>query len=304
MITIQLSWLGSRKVGCSVATAVPARQLRCLNLGCGRRVRPGWQNVDAVASAPSVQKHNLLEGIPYPDNSFDVAYHSHLLEHFPRKDAPQFLKECHRVLASGGILRVVVPDLENIVRNYLRALEFAKRGKAGWNANYDWMVLELYDQAVRSESGGGWNAYLCQDPLPNWEFVQQRTGVEAREMLAVVRSQRATGGLRKPSLPSKLHFAFTHFPRVLKNKWTHVLLSKADYDALQLGRFRRGGEIHQWMYDSYSLARLLREAGFQDPRKMSATQSAIPNWPSHCLDNEPDGSICKPDSLFMEARKP
>ena len=286
-----------------MATAAPARQLRCLNLGCGRRVHPGWQNVDVVASSPLVRPHNLLEGIPYPDSSFDVVYHSHLLEHFPRKDAPRFLKECHRVLSPGGILRVVVPDLESIVRNYLRALDRAKRGKAGWSANYDWMVLELYDQAVRGESGGGWGAYLCQDPIPNWEFIQERTGGEAREMLAVVRSQTSSG-LRKPSLPAKVHFAFKHFPQVLRSKWTHALLGKADYDALQLGRFRRAGEIHQWMYDSYSLSRLLRDTGFQELRKLSARQSAIPNWPSYCLDTEPDGSTFKPDSLFMEARKP
>lgn len=287
-----------------MATAVPARQLRCLNLGCGRRVHPNWVNVDVVASAPSVRTHNLLEGIPYPDSFFDVVYHSHLLEHLPRKDAPRFLKECHRVLAPGGILRVVVPDLENIARNYLKALEWARRGKTGWSANYDWMVLELYDQAVRGESGGGWSAYLRQDPFPNWEFVQQRAGGEAREVLAGIRSQGIASMPRRPSLPSKLHFAISNFPSVLRNKWTHALLSKADHDALQLGRFRGGGEIHQWMYDSYSLARLLRDTGFQEPRELSATESAMPNWSSYCLDNEPDGSTYKPDSLFMEARKP
>jgi 2-hydroxychromene-2-carboxylate isomerase len=41
-----------------------------------------------------------------------VVYHSHVLEHLPKDAAPRFVGECYRVLAEGGILRVVVPDLD------------------------------------------------------------------------------------------------------------------------------------------------------------------------------------------------
>jgi SAM-dependent methyltransferase len=282
----------------------PSSELRYLNLGCGRRFHPAWRNVDFVASSPSVQAHNLRDGIPYPDASFEVVYHSHLLEHFPRELAPEFLEECYRVLKPGGILRVVVPDLENIVRNYLETLERAKLGLPGWDANYDWMLLELYDQTVREQTGGGWNAFLRQDPIPNWEFVHARAGAEAQGMLAEIQAQAAASLPESQSFVSKLGFVLKNFPRVFKNKLTRGLLSKSDYEALQLGRFRRGGEIHQWMYDCYSLARLLRNSGFLEPHKVAATESAIPDWASYCLDNEPDGSTYKPDSLYMEAKKP
>src|SRR5207253_10741586 len=74
--------------------------------------------------------------------------------------------------------------------------------------------------------------------------------------------------------------------------------------ALEIGRFRLAGESHQWMYDRYSLARLVLAAGFQDPVQQSATQSQIPAWPSFDLDTLPDGTVVKPDSLFMEATRP
>jgi hypothetical protein len=58
------------------------------------------------------------------------------------------------------------------------------------------------------------------------------------------------------------------------------------------------------MYDRYSLGVLLRNTGFQDIRVCRADESFIPNFNEYLLDLEADGSIRKPDSLFMEAQKP
>jgi SAM-dependent methyltransferase len=281
----------------------PISELNYLNLGCGRRFHPKWTNLDFVSGSPFVRAHNLLEGVPYPEETFDVVYHSHLLEHFSREAAPIFLRECYRVLRPSGILRIAVPDLEDIVRHYLNALDSARQGKEGSGANYDWMLLELYDQTVRGRSGGGWRAYLSQEAIPNWEFVEKRGGAEARELRASHRCGANGEGSSKVSLRARVHFILKNLPAIVRNKLLDAFLSKGEYEALQLGRFRRSGEIHEWMYDSYSLARLLRSLGFPEPRKVAATQSEIPDWTSYCLDNEPDGSTYKPDSLFMEARK-
>jgi hypothetical protein len=70
-----------------------------------------------------------------------------------------------------------------------------------------------------------------------------------------------------------------------------------------LGQFRLSGEVHQWMYDRFSLPRLLRQAGFQRVTRQTAHTSAIPGWPQYRLDTEPNGAVYKPDSLFMEATK-
>src|SRR5713101_3179889 len=75
----------------------------CLNLGCGERFHPAWVNVD-LAYLPGVMRCDLRDGIPFPDRSFSIVYHSHLLEHLPREHAPAFLLECNRVLQPGGIL--------------------------------------------------------------------------------------------------------------------------------------------------------------------------------------------------------
>ena len=58
------------------------------------------------------------------------------------------------------------------------------------------------------------------------------------------------------------------------------------------------------MYDRVSLRELLTQAGFVHFRCVGPMQSAIPNWNDYHLDTTPDGAICKPDSLFVEADAP
>src|SRR5262249_42002990 len=77
----------------------------------------------------------------------------------------------------------------------------------------------------------------------------------------------------------------------LRAKLLKVLLGEKDYRALELGRFRMGGEIHKWMYDHYSLGRALQQAGFAEPHAVGPTESRIPNWAEFHLDTEPDGSV-------------
>jgi len=124
-----------------------------VNFGCGMEVEDGWYNVDAGPTAllgsrkftfinkilygisgTSVHYtferynriikeiglyfHDLRRGLPFNDNSVDVIYHSHFLEHLYKEDAEKFLKECYRILKPGGLMRVVVPDLEVVLEMF------------------------------------------------------------------------------------------------------------------------------------------------------------------------------------------
>lgn len=270
-----------------------------LNLGCGSRFHPDWVNLDLKSSSPYVKAVDIRKGIPYPDQTFSVVYHSHLLEHLTKRAAVGFLRECNRVLVPGGVIRVVVPDLEQIVRAYLSILDKSTENTAELQYNYEWITLELLDQLVREHSGGEMGKYLRQVRIPNLKFIYERIGGEARGI--VTAAQNA-----KPPVKKQRHLIRTisHFPAHLKIKLTRHLLGTEDYSALELGRFRMSGEVHQWMYDRYSLGKLLEVVGFLQVTKREANESAIDNWQSFNLDTEPDGSVYKPESLFMEAIKP
>ncbi|MGH8249116.1 MAG: class I SAM-dependent methyltransferase [Steroidobacteraceae bacterium] len=87
-----------------------------LHMGCGPGHLPGWINIDIY---PAPLAMNVLWGLPFPDGSASRVFVSHLLEHlfFPR-DVRFILAELKRVLAPGGVVRIVVPDVEQCIAAY------------------------------------------------------------------------------------------------------------------------------------------------------------------------------------------
>ncbi len=243
-----------------------------LNLGSSARVAVGWNNVDSswlfrLARHPGASRllrrlglisdarwerlqkldrdavvWNLSKGIPFPDSSFDVVYHSHVLEHIDRDKAPAFLEECSRVLKPGGFLRIVVPDLEALLGRYGNIVERLDDGgdRAAWMEQHGGVLDELFDQMVRR-----------------------------------VPISRQT----QPPIVRRLEDVF-------------------------VGGTARAGILHRWMYDRFSLAELLSQCGFEEVRVASPAESGIAGWVGFHLDTDPDGSIYKPGSLYVEARRP
>jgi predicted SAM-dependent methyltransferase len=240
------------------------------NLGCGARYHAAWINIDLHSHSESVFAWDLSKGLPVPDDTCDAVYSSHTIEHFNRDGAKKFLMECRRVLRPGGIIRLVAPDLECLARTYLACLDAAKRGEPDSEKRYDWIVIELLDQMVRHQRGGEMLKYWSQLDVPAEAFVAERVGVEYWGSRQYCRGR----------LPKELR-----------------------HSAAEIGTFRLSGEVHQWMYDAYSLDRLLGTVGFVNVQTQNAKESGIANFEEYNLDSEPDGSTYKPDSFFIEACK-
>ena len=117
-------WQARRRTRAFLA-ALPGRGL-CVNLGCGHRPAPGWVNVD-IARGPDVQVVcDLAAGLPFADSSCAAVFSEHVIEHLPREAAARLLRECHRVLEPGGVLRVSTPDAELFLRSYAGDGEFLR----------------------------------------------------------------------------------------------------------------------------------------------------------------------------------
>ena len=89
-----------------------------INIACGDSYIDDWCNFDDAPLSTAVGQANLLERLPVSDGVADVVYSSHFIEHIPRKQVHLFLSECFRVTKSGGRVRFVLPDLEELCRNY------------------------------------------------------------------------------------------------------------------------------------------------------------------------------------------
>jgi SAM-dependent methyltransferase len=120
-----------------------------VNVGCGATPTPGWLNFDnslavraanwplamqvlrrarilnghswefvRVARRENIRFANATIRIPCPDNSAEVVYSSHMIEHLDRAEAQAFLLEVRRILRPAGIVRIAAPDLARFIEDY------------------------------------------------------------------------------------------------------------------------------------------------------------------------------------------
>jgi predicted SAM-dependent methyltransferase len=107
--------------------------------GCGFNAPPGWTNFDAsptlrferipvlgrlytknASRFPSnVRYGDIVSGLPLQTDACAGIYCSHILEHLAREDAARALRNTYRYLRPGGTFRLVLPDLEQLARDYL-----------------------------------------------------------------------------------------------------------------------------------------------------------------------------------------
>jgi len=94
---------------------------RYLHIECGNNILPlPFENLDA---RPLEGVDHVSEAFPLPfeDNTFDLVYSSHVLEHFEKAKTQEVVNEWVRILKPGGILRLSVPSLENLIKIYQKS---------------------------------------------------------------------------------------------------------------------------------------------------------------------------------------
>jgi len=123
---------------------------KLVNLGCGLHCLPNWVNIDGSLSSLLSSKftlfnrfiyrlagssnyydfneynkvviennmhwYDLARGVPFHDNSVDIVFTSHFLEHLDKDDGFIFLQNAYNSLKLGGILRLVIPDLDTAIQ--------------------------------------------------------------------------------------------------------------------------------------------------------------------------------------------
>tara|TARA_B100001093_G_scaffold197419_1_gene189803 strand:+ start:470 stop:1342 length:873 start_codon:yes stop_codon:yes gene_type:complete len=90
-----------------------------LNVGAS----PIWANSDwyILDHKKTSQKNSILgdaSKIDLDDNSAEIIFCSHVVEHIPQIKIEEVLNEFNRVLKPGGVLRILTPDMGKILKAY------------------------------------------------------------------------------------------------------------------------------------------------------------------------------------------
>lgn len=132
-------------------------------------------------------------------------------------------------------------------------------------------------------------------------FIESRVGRQATGLSKEKSRIRESFGARLKRQTAAKLARMLH--RAVLGAVVFALGGKKYRDAFREGIFRQSGEIHRVMYDSYSLTTLMEKAGFVEIQVCAAYESRIPDFNRYELD-VCDGSVRKPDSLFLEGLKP
>jgi len=123
-----------------------------LNVGSSSKKLPGFINVDIDPVADLCA--DLTHTLPFAGNSVDGIFSEHFIEHISQAEGASFLRECRRILAPGGLLRIATPDLDYIAERYTDGWR-----EQSWltEFGYDWIVnrCEMFNTSMR-EWGHKW----------------------------------------------------------------------------------------------------------------------------------------------------
>ena len=112
-----------------------------MQFGCGMCAPVTWKNFDAGPAfwlqsrlpflkpllvkkgfppyPRNIQYGDVIKGLPIPQQSADAIYCSHVLEHMTLDEFGLAIRNVFSYLRPGGTFRLVLPDLEQLIKTYL-----------------------------------------------------------------------------------------------------------------------------------------------------------------------------------------
>ena len=165
-----------------------------LNVGAGKFNHKFWTNVDYGSEQyAKIQNEfvelNLIERpkFPFEDNSIELIYTSHTIEHITDESVINFIKESQRILKKGGVLRITCPD-SNLLLNSVKF-----KVKDFWNWRMEWFLnkfeinsneIELEDFLIRELSTARCRFFEnSNDPLHPLEVREKMEKLEDNDFL-------------------------------------------------------------------------------------------------------------------------
>jgi predicted SAM-dependent methyltransferase len=250
------------------------REKRFYNVGAGLFSHPYWINIDhdsdhyRFVQLSSFLSYNLMKLEPFPleDNSAEIFYTSHTIEHVSNEAVFNLVKEAYRVLKPGGCIRLTTPDAQLEYEAYKRndlsfwywVVDYVRPGT--WEKQYK---VPLSEASIHQLFLHHFASQLCEiatDDTPQKKY----TDGEIIEILS-----------------------------------THTMEDALDFFTSQCkyNLDHPGNHINWWTYEK--LSSFLRRAGFQVCYKSGYGQSLFPPLRNITLFDKTHPKI----TLYVEAIK-
>ena len=118
-----------------IETLRTQRSVCKLHIGAGQNSLSDWLNTDIYPSKAYIYYLDAQHTFPIVDKRVQYIFCEHTIEHIPLNSGDAMLRECYRVLADGGKIRLATPDLETFCPSTSRRIETRSNTKAGLNAS-------------------------------------------------------------------------------------------------------------------------------------------------------------------------
>lgn len=124
-----------------------------INIGAGRWEKPGWLTVDCYMEADIQVDLRKNTPLPIADGVVEKIFSSHCIEHIEDTHLEHMLKEAHRVMKPGAVMRLSCPDADEALQAY-------KNGNINWYSGIitrdgDPIGARLLNTFVSYEAGTG-----------------------------------------------------------------------------------------------------------------------------------------------------
>jgi len=127
--------------------------VRRLQFGCGAFPAEGWINSNLTPGPGVDVSCDIRDGLPILSESIQYIASMHALVELPYLDIVPALRELHRVLAPGGVLRLGLPDLD-------RAIDAYRAGDRGYFAIPDDEIASIDGKFVVQMTWYGTNLMM------------------------------------------------------------------------------------------------------------------------------------------------
>lgn len=248
---------------------------RFYNIGAGLFRHPAWTNVDYYSSWYKDNEIGIsfdlfeLKPLPINENSANIVYSSHTIEHISDEAAQNMFNEAYRILKKGGILRLTTPDIDLCYRSVIN------------NDRYFWkQMIEIYSVPENMV-----NVHICK-PMKDvslkqiflFNFASQTSELTSNENTYKISDEEFDKIFKEMSYEDALNYC--------KDKCLLDIQKKYAVD-----------HINWW--NKYKLFSMLHKAGFEDVYLSGYGQSISPVLrDTSCFDN-----TCPYLSIYIEARK-